>query len=182
MFTRSRRLRTSFPHRSQALGFDDSLDMAGPTSSVEGPAFGAEVVVGVDGLLLSADAAGLVPTPVSELAAGVDALVGGGVHESEVGEPVVLLVAVDVVDLVAGSDGSVRSLPCDDMGQSKPSVEGASEVALGCDVEAIWSGWLRPSLSHVPSLAVSQVQYGVMSGTSGSLSDRELFGTKKKRE
>jgi hypothetical protein len=102
------------PHTSQALlTLADLGDVTGAASSVERPSLSAEVpVVATDGLELTADPAGLPPDSVSDLAPAVNALVLGAADKSEVPDGVVELVAVDVMDVVAGRDEpSVMLLP-----------------------------------------------------------------------
>jgi len=149
-------LGSRLPHLPQTLRLDNDADVARAASSVERPALGTEIPVGGSHRLdLSADSARLPPLAVSELAAGVDALVGDGIDEEEVGESVVLLVTVDVVDLVAVGDGSVDGLPGDDVPELEPvGVIGApsAEIALAGDVLSVWSLGLRSALSHADSL------------------------------
>jgi hypothetical protein len=127
--------------------------VTGPASSVERPPFTTEIPVGDPHRLeFSADTAGLPPLSVSELAPGVDALVGDGVDEEEVVEGVVLLVAVDVVDLEAFGLGTVDGFPGCDVSELESSVHVASEIALAGDVLSIRSASLWSSLSHADSL------------------------------
>jgi hypothetical protein len=152
-------LGSGLPHLPQTLRLDDDPNVAGSASSVERPALGAEIPVGgAHRLELAADSAGLPPFAISELTPGVDALVGESVDEGEVGEGVVLLVAVPVVDLVAVRDGAVDGLPGDDVPELESvGVAGrlASEVALAGDVLPVGPERLRSALAHERSLSHS---------------------------
>jgi hypothetical protein len=147
------------PHLPQTLRLDDDPNVAGSAPAVERPALGAEIPVdGAHRPELTADPAGLPPLAVSEFAPGVESFVGERIDEDEVDESVVLLVAVRVVDLVSGGDGSVGRLPGDDVPELESiGVSGrmSSEIALAGDVLAIRSLGLRSALSHAPSLSQS---------------------------
>ena len=104
---------------------------------------------------------------------------GDGIDGDEVADPVVLLVAVDVVDLVPWWDGSSLSLPNSVVLEAEPSPVVAPEVALRRDVLPIGTGCPRTGLTHDSGLTVSQY---TRSSTSGSLSPLSALGTKKKRE
>jgi hypothetical protein len=146
-----------FPQSAQAFRFDHLADVAGSAPSVEGPSFSREVppLLG-DGSEESADSAGLPPNPIDKLASGVDSLVTDGIDEEEVGEAVVGLVPVDVVDLVALGDRPVDGLPGADVAELESSASVvSSEIALTGDVLAVWSLGLRSPLSHAGSLSHS---------------------------
>jgi hypothetical protein len=123
-----------------------------------------------DGLVFAADAAGLPPDAISDLASRVDALVLGGVDESKVPDVVVGLVSVDVVYLMSGWDGSVVLLPDDVVLHPKPPSVGASAVALRGEVRGV----------HASSLTASHVHR--IPGITGSRSERLALGMRKKRE
>jgi hypothetical protein len=80
---------------------------------------------------------------------------GRGVDEEEVSESVVLLVAVDVMDLVSVGNRTVFRLPDDDVSESMSASDLASEVSLAGDVVAVGSFRLRSGLCHAPSLSHS---------------------------
>ena len=82
----------------------------------------------------------------------MDALVGEGIDEEEVCEPVILLVAVEMVDLVAVRLGAVLGFPCCNVAEGESSADVASEVAASGDVLSICPTSLWSSLSHAPSL------------------------------
>jgi hypothetical protein len=164
---------------------DDAGDMAGSATPVVGPAFPREVPpLGGEGSVLGADGAPLPPLAVDELAAGVESLVGNGIDGDEVLDSVVLLVAVDVVDLVSWWDGSEVLLPNNVMGEPLPSADVAAEIALARDVETVCASWLRSGLSHPSGFTVLQLQYNSakLSLMVGSRSRLSLFGMMKKRE
>lgn len=109
---------------------------------------------------------------------------GDGIDGDEVFDSVVLLVAVDVVDLVPFGDGSEVLLPNNVMLESGPSIDGAAEVSLARDVEAVCASWLRSGLCHDSGFTVLQLQYRslTLAGSVGSRSCLSLLGTTKKRE
>jgi hypothetical protein len=147
-----------FPQSAQTLPLPHLSDVAGSASAVERPPFLREVPpLGLEGSKELADGARLPPNPIDKLAPGVDSLVGCGVNEEEVGEGVVLLVSVDVVDLVALGDWPVSGFPSEDVAELEPlsSAGGASEVALSGDEESVSSLGLGAGLSHAPSLSHS---------------------------
>lgn len=111
--------------------------MAGSTTSVERPPFGADVpVLGVDRLEFSADPAGLPPDTFSEFASGVDSLVLELGDELEVPGCVVELVPVPVVDVVPGWDRAVELFPDVDVFHDLSTADLESAVSLGSDVSS----------------------------------------------
>ena len=178
----SRSLREGFGKYPKMLGGSDAalmivganaLDVAEAAAPVERPSLLAEVPLAFgDGFELATDAAGLPPHAVSEHAPAVESLVRCGVEEREVLDAVVLLVLVDVVDLIAGRDGSVVALPFDDVRESQPSVEVPSEIALSGDVTPVRAQWLWSAFSHSISLIsdspLSSGKRTLFHGASGS--------------
>jgi hypothetical protein len=163
---------------------DDSGDVAGSASPVERPAFLGEVppLVGEDSVEL-ADRAPFPPLTVDELATGVEPLMGDGIDGLEIGDSVVELVAVDVVDLLSGWDGSEVLLPGNVVLVSESAFVVPSEIALAGDVIAVCSGGLWSCLSHDSGFTVLQLQYtALVPRTTGSLSARSALGMMKKRE
>jgi hypothetical protein len=141
-----------FPQSAQAFRFDHLADVAGAAPSVEGPSFSGEVPPFLsDGAEKLADGAGLPPKPIDKLAPGVDSLVTDGINKEEVGEAVVGLVPVDVVDLVSVWDWPVDGFPGADVSELEAvGVAGglASEITLAGDVLAVGSLGLWSALSH----------------------------------
>ncbi len=131
--------------------------MTGAATPVERVPLGRDVpVLFGDGFECSADVAGLPPDAVAEFAPGMDALVVRETDEFKVGDVVVLLVSVSVVELESRRDGSVMPFPLNDVDKSESPVEVPAKITLRGDVVSVWSLGLWSGLSHASSLTVSQ--------------------------
>lgn len=106
--------------------------MTGTTSSVENPASLVDVpMLCVCWFPGSADIAASFPTISGSPKVGtVESLVSEVVNEFEIGDFVVLLVAVSVVDLVPFGDWAIDSLPDPDVNELESSVEMGSVIPL----------------------------------------------------
>jgi hypothetical protein len=138
----------SAPHFAQTFFDDDAGDKAWSTLG-DWPDFSDEIpVLGIDRLEDSAGMTGLPPDVSPQLASAVYSLVLGGADESEIFDPVVLLVFVLVVEAESWRDSPVDSFPNNDMLESESSVEVSSEISLAGDMAPICPFRFRPAFSH----------------------------------
>lgn len=150
---------TLAPQFPQTLFVNDAANPAGTANPVADPPLLGEVPVFLgDWLSLSADGAGFPPDPVAEDATPVEPLVGKGIDEFEVGESVVELVVVLVVDVVSGRDFSVRLLPDDAVLEPKSSSEVSSKVSFSSDMTPVRSLGFWSSFTHASIIGALQSQ------------------------
>jgi len=129
-------------------------------------------VVSVDGLELAADAAGLPPDATPQLAAGVDPLVREGVDETQISDPVVLLVFVVVVDSESCGDGTFVFFPDEVMHESAAALGGdpdpvvalAGRVPESAGMAACWSSLAHASQWHNSFSAVKPASLSLRLG------------------
>src|SRR5574343_182813 len=155
------------PQSPQTLPLHNLANVAGAATPIEWPSTGREIeVIGTDGLSLSAAAARLDPRAIDEHASSMDSLVFRGGDESEVFQPVVSRVLVDVMELPSGRDGCVCKRPHNNGLQPQPPAECSAQVSSGGDVTPIGARRLWTSFTHAGIVPVSQwqVKYSHRSG------------------
>ena len=111
-------------------------------------------MIGIDRFEFFTDPARFPPDISPEFTPSVDSFMFGWCDESEVSEPVVLFVSVDVMKVVSFRDGSVLSFPEVDMLEDEMSVDCFPEIPGLGDGPSIWSLWFWSSFTHADSLTV----------------------------
>ena len=151
-------LRTGVPQPSHLLGADHSGDVASTTTPIKRPSLSGHIEVPrSEWKETPANLTGLVPFSGDELASTVQPLVFCRSDELDIPDAVVLLVAVDVVEVVPFGDRAELPFPDFDVLQDEPPTVEPSQIPGSGDVVSVGASWLRSSLTHEHSLTVSQL-------------------------